>query len=223
MKSLAFILIAAMIWLVGLLAFAARIDRSTPAPEPARADGIVALTGPSTARLKAAMQLLEAKKARRLLISGVNREASREDIRAVAGASSGVYDCCVDLGFSAANTVGNAREAEAWAKSHKFRSLIVVTSDYHMPRSVLELKGALPGVKFQAYPVRTEELDSAHWWRSAGSARRMVIEYLKYIVILARESFLSLGPREQTGAPTAAHNKPAAKTPPPHAKAKPAQ
>ncbi|HEX8233192.1 MAG TPA: YdcF family protein [Caulobacteraceae bacterium] len=195
MKSLALLLILVFAWVAGLLAFAARIERSTPPPESERAQGIVALTGRSNARIAEAMQLLEDRKGQRLLISGVNPEATREDIRSVARAPSGLFDCCVDLGFSAADTAGNARETAVWARRYGFKRLIVVTSDYHLPRSLLELKGAMPEAELQGYPVRTEELDSGRWWRAPASSRRMITEYSKYVVILAREAFLSLGPR----------------------------
>ena len=142
MRTLAVILIVVMIWTVGLFAFASRVARSTPPEPPQPADGVVALTGPSALRIAAAMKLLEDGKARRLLVSGVNRMASRADIRSVARAPGRLYDCCVDLGFSAVDTIGNAREAAAWARHNNFRSLIVVTADYHMPRAILELKGA---------------------------------------------------------------------------------
>jgi uncharacterized SAM-binding protein YcdF (DUF218 family) len=210
-KSLAYILILLVIWVSGLLGFAARIERSTPASDPAPAQGIVALTGVSGARIETAMRLLEDGKAQRMLVSGVNRMASREDIRAVARAPGRIYDCCVDLGFQATSTRTNASETAAWARAHHFTRLIVVTSDYHMPRSLLELKGALPEARFQAYPVDTAELDAGRWWRSRDSARRMVVEYCKYLVILMREAVLSLGPREQ---PPAAHPAPARPVPP---------
>jgi uncharacterized SAM-binding protein YcdF (DUF218 family) len=209
MKSLALILILILIWAVGLFTFAARIDRSTPAPDPASADGIVVLTGASTARLAAAMKLLEDGKGGRVLVSGVNKMASRNDIRAVSKAPGRLYDCCVDLGFSAADTIGNARETATWARSYRFRRLIVVTADYHMPRALLELKGALPEGQFQAYPVATDEIDARRWWRTATGARRMIVEYSKYLVILARETFLSLGPRAKPG-PAAAPSPPGA-------------
>lgn len=196
MKSLALILIVAMIWVVGLLAFSARIARSTPAPPPAPADGIVALTGPSTARIAAGMKLLEDGRGQRMLVSGVNREASREDIRGVAKAPGRIYDCCVDLGFQAANTVGNGRETAEWARTHHFRNLIVVTADYHMPRAILELHGSLPEASLTPYPVATDEVDAKHWWRTMSGAKRMVLEYCKYMVILAREAVLKLGPKD---------------------------
>jgi uncharacterized SAM-binding protein YcdF (DUF218 family) len=204
MKSLALILILLMIWVVGLLAFTARIARSTPPPTPAPAEGIVALTGPSTARIAAGMKLLEDGRGQRMLVSGVNREASREDIRGVAKAPGRIYDCCVDLGFQAANTVGNGRETAGWARAHHFRDLIVVTADYHMPRALLELHGSLPEATLTPYPVATDELDAKHWWRTMAGARRVVVEYSKYMVILAREAVLNLGPKDHPAARSAA-------------------
>jgi uncharacterized SAM-binding protein YcdF (DUF218 family) len=201
MRSLALILILVMIWTVGLFAFAARVARSTPAEAPQPADGIVALTGPSTLRIAAAMKLLEDGKGKRLLVSGVNRMASRADIRSVSKAPERLYDCCVDLGFSANDTIGNARETAAWARHNRFRRLIVVTADYHMPRAVLELKGALPEGEFVPYPVATDELDSHRWWNTASGARRMVLEYCKYLVIMAREAMLQLGPKDKGSTP----------------------
>jgi uncharacterized SAM-binding protein YcdF (DUF218 family) len=194
-----------MIWVVGLFAFAARVERSTPAPDPHRTDGVVALTGAgSNERISAAVGLLEDGKARRMLVSGVNREASREDIRAVSRAVRRLYDCCVDLGFTAADTVGNGRETAEWAHSMGFRSLIIVTADYHMPRAMLEVRSALPHAELQAYPVVTSALDAEEWWKTGRSARLLVGEYSKYLAILAREAVLSLGPRENTeGVPPA--------------------
>jgi uncharacterized SAM-binding protein YcdF (DUF218 family) len=201
LKSLALVLVVVLIWATGLFAFADRITRSTPAPEPAPADGIVALTGPSTVRIAAAMKLLEDGKAGRLLVSGVNQKVTRAALRSVSKAPGRLYDCCVDLGFSAVDTRGNARETAAWAREHDFKSIIVVTADYHMPRAVLELKGAMPGVTFERFPVATDELDARRWWRTGAGVHRMILEYSKYLVILARESVLSLGPRERAPVP----------------------
>jgi uncharacterized SAM-binding protein YcdF (DUF218 family) len=195
-KTVAALLIILMIWTVGLLAFATRIDAFTPAVEPPPADGIVALTGVSTDRIREAMKLLEEGKGQRLLISGVNPKATRGEIRMVAKAARRVFDCCVDLGFEAADTVGNAREIAAWVRAKNYATLIVVTSDYHMPRSLLELRASIPQVILTPYAVRTDELDAKHWWRTAESARRMIKEYNKYLVILLREAFLSLGPKD---------------------------
>jgi uncharacterized SAM-binding protein YcdF (DUF218 family) len=196
-KGLVALLVLAAIWAAGLFAFVERVERSTPAPSPTPADGVVALTGAgSNERIGAAMKLLENGRARRMLVSGVNREASREDIRTVSRAVRQLYDCCVDLGFDAANTVGNARETAEWVRAMRFSSLIVVTADYHMPRAMLELRGAMPDQRLTPYPVRTSVVDPSRWWRTSGGARLMVGEYTKYLAILLREAVLSLGPRD---------------------------
>ena len=201
MKSVAAFLVAMLIWLAGLFAFAARVEHSTPALPPDPADGIVALTGAnSNQRLAAAVELLAENRGKRVLVSGVNREATREDIRNVSKAVRRLYDCCVDLGFSAADTVGNARETAEWAKAMRYRSLIVVTADYHIPRAMLELHAIMPDVKLQPYAVATRSLDARRWWRSPRSARLLVVEYSKYLAILGREGVLGLGPREAPAA-----------------------
>lgn len=198
MRTLAALAVLALIWAAGLFAFADRVQQSTPQPEPARADGIVVLTGASSnERIAAAVQLLAERKGRRVLVSGVNREVSREQLRTASGTVRRLYDCCVDLGFTAANTVGNARETAEWAKAMRFKSLIIVTADYHMPRAMLELRAVLrpPGIVLQTYAVPTPALKPHRWWRSPGAARLMVVEYSKYLAILGREAVLGLGPR----------------------------
>lgn len=202
MKFLTLIAVVALMWLVGLFAFAERVRSLTPAPEPARADAIVALTGPSAERVNAAIRLLEQDKGRRVLISGVNRDVRRQELRALTPGSSRLFNCCVDLGFEAENTVGNAQEIAAWARAKHYDSLIVVTSDYHMPRSLLEIRGAAPGVKLIPYAVSTPSLDNSRWWRAAVTARRMTLEYMKYLAVLGREGMHRLtGDHPERSAP----------------------
>ncbi|MGZ3377940.1 MAG: YdcF family protein [Phenylobacterium sp.] len=204
MRTLAALLVIGLIWVAGLFAFAGRVQQSTPSPEPAAADGIVALTGAnSNERIAAAVQLLADHRGRRVLVSGVNREVSREQLRVASGSVRRLYDCCVDLGFTAADTVGNARETAEWTKAMRFSSLTIVTSDYHMPRAMLELRAVLrpPAVTLQTYAVPTQALKTRHWWRSPGAVRLMVVEYSKYLAILGREAVLGLGPRTSPAAP----------------------
>ncbi len=192
MRLLVIIAIAVLIWLVGLFVFAQRVRDLTPAEDPARADAIVALTGPSSERVNAAVRLLEQGKGRRVLISGVNREVRRRELRELVPGSSRLFNCCVDLGFEAEDTVGNAQEIAAWARSKGYDSLIVVTSDYHMPRSLVEIRGQLPGVRLTPYAISTPSLDNDHWWRAAVTARRMTLEYMKYLYALGREGMRRL-------------------------------
>lgn len=199
MKSIAAFLVLVLIWTAGLMSFASRVQRSTPAVDPTRAEGVVALTGAgANQRIAAAVGLLEDGLGKRVLVSGVNPETTREDVRTLSKAARRLYDCCVDLGFTAADTVGNARETLEWARARRYTSLIVVTADYHIPRAMLELRAVMrePEFHLQAYAVPTKSLQSRRWWRSPSAARLMVVEYCKYLAILIREGLLGLGPRE---------------------------
>ena len=186
MKFLTFIAIVVLMWAVGLFVFADRVRGFTPAQEPERADAIVALTGPSSERVDTAIRLLENDKGERVLISGVNREVRRQELRALTPGSNKLFNCCVDLGFEAEDTIGNAQEIANWARAKGYDSLIVVTSDYHMPRSLTEIRSAAPGIELTPYAVETPSLDDSRWWRAAVTARRMTLEYMKYLAALAR-------------------------------------
>jgi uncharacterized SAM-binding protein YcdF (DUF218 family) len=193
MRPLIAIGVVVLVWLVGLFAFAGRVIDSTPAIDPEQpADAIVVLTGASDARLKEGMRLLERRKGQRLFISGVNREVKRAELLNVTEGSRRLYECCVDLGYEAENTVGNAREIADWARGHDFYKLIVVTSDYHMPRSLLELKADMPDAEFVAFPVQSPDLDTRKWWKSPKGTRLLVLEYTKYLAILGRDFILSI-------------------------------
>jgi uncharacterized SAM-binding protein YcdF (DUF218 family) len=192
MRRLSLLLILVVVWFVGLLAFAGRIEKLTPAAVPPVSDAVAVLTGASTERIKVAVRLLEEGKGKRLLVSGVNTEVTREDLQAVTGAWKPIYQCCVDLGFEAADTKGNAQEIAAWAEKHSFRQVIVVTADYHMPRSMLELRGEMPGAKLIPYPVKTDAMDAGRWWQDQTQVRRMTLEYCKYLAVLVQESVMGL-------------------------------
>ncbi len=193
MRTLIALGVVVLLWLAGLLVFADRVIESTPAVEPdAPADAIVVLTGASDMRLKEGMRLLDRRKGQRLLISGVNREVKRTELMNVTEGSKRLFECCVDLGYEAENTVGNAREIADWARGHDFYNLIVVTSDYHMPRALLEIKADMPEAKLIAYPVPSPDLDTRKWWKSPKGTRILLIEYDKYLAILARDMILSI-------------------------------
>jgi len=204
MKGVTAFLVVLLIWTAGLFAFANRVQQSTPLPDPLPAEGIVVLTGAnSNERIAAAVDLLSEHLGGRVLVSGVNRDVTREELRRASKTVRRLYDCCVDLGFTAADTVGNARETAEWAKAMRYDSLIIVTSDYHMPRAMLELRAVLrPPMVLQTYAVATPALKVRGWWRSPRAARLLVVEYCKYLAILGREAVLGLGPREAPAAQT---------------------
>jgi uncharacterized SAM-binding protein YcdF (DUF218 family) len=149
------------------------------------ADGIVALTG-GASRLDDAMDLLASGSGRRLLISGVDPRTNAADLMRLVPDHRRWFDCCIDLDYGAINTIGNAVETRRWALDHGFRSLVVVTSSYHMPRAMLELSHQLPGVTLIPYPVVTQQSRAEPWWSNPSSAKILVLEYFKYILATAR-------------------------------------
>jgi uncharacterized SAM-binding protein YcdF (DUF218 family) len=150
-----------------------------------KADGIVALTG-SAARIPDAIELLATERGKRLLITGVHRATSSREIARITPLYSKYFTCCIDLDRSALNTFGNALETRRWAREHNFDSLIVVTSNWHMPRAMAELSHQLPDVTLIAYPVISEKVKSEPWWSSTDTARLLLAEYLKYLFALMR-------------------------------------
>ena len=107
-------------------------------------------------RIGDAIDLLAKGYAKRLLISGVNENTSRDQIARLNPGQRRLFDCCVDLDYRARNTIGNAIETRRWAERNGFDALIVVTSNYHMPRTLVELDHALPNLQKIPYPVAAD-------------------------------------------------------------------
>lgn len=150
-----------------------------------KADGIVVLTG-AAARIPDAIELLATERGKRLLITGVHRATSAREIARLTPLYSKYFTCCIDLDRSALNTFGNALETRRWARDHNFNSLIVVTSNWHMPRAMAELEHQLPDVTLIPYPVISEKAKAEPWWSNADSARLLFLEYLKYLLACTR-------------------------------------
>lgn len=165
--------------LLGFLIFANATTRTSIDASP-RAAAIVALTG-GTQRIRVAGRLLKNRQAGRLLISGVNRVVSRVELRRLLAIDSELFSCCVDIDYAAQNTRGNAVETRKWAKQHEFDSLIVVTSSYHMPRSLTELGHLLPAVDLVAHPVVPRRFRDAPWWLDHENVLLLGAEYLKFL------------------------------------------
>ena len=149
------------------------------------ADGIVILTG-TPARLKVGFELLKSGAAKRVLISGVNNRVSREDLRIAMGESDAIMKCCVDLGRLARDTVGNAYETSLWAAEHNFKDLLVVTSAYHMPRSLVEMKRQMPKKNLYAFSPKSDALELEKWWKKPALVYVLVTEFNKFIISLCR-------------------------------------
>ncbi len=165
---------------LGFVLFVSNLP-SAPAQLP-RADGIVALTGGGE-RLDAAVALLENGVGKRLLISGVSQETSKETLARMSGGGAR-FACCADIGYAAEDTHGNATETANWARGNHFDSLVIVTSRYHMPRAMQEFSTVLPDVSLIAYPVNQTGIDLGGWWRHPRTMQLLHREYVKYLASL---------------------------------------
>ena len=169
----------------GFLAFVAVVEQAER-PSLDGVDGIVAMTGGSQ-RVGDAIDLLAAGHGRRLLISGVNERTTRDEIVRLNPAQEQWITCCVDLDYRARNTIGNAIETRRWMRRHRFETVAVVTSSYHMPRTLVELRHALrDGETLIPYPVVADGLDVGRWWADPAVTRLLGAEYLKFLVAWAR-------------------------------------
>ncbi|MGH6777538.1 MAG: YdcF family protein [Bradyrhizobium sp.] len=173
------------------VAFVSQLRNVEIRPER-KADAIVVLTG-GAPRLPDALRLLAAGYGKRLLISGVHPSSAARDISRALSENQSYFDCCVDLDHSSFNTHSNAVQTRIWAHAGGFRSLIVVTSNYHMPRAMVELSHAMPDIELIPFAVVSESWRDEPWWSNGESSRLVLSEYVKYVVAELRVHLADLG------------------------------
>jgi uncharacterized SAM-binding protein YcdF (DUF218 family) len=176
---------------VGFVAFLSLL-RTAELKPAGNADGIVVLTGGSS-RVSDAMELLAGGYGKRLLISGVYPGNDASDISRSLPDSQRLLNCCVDLDRSAVNTRSNAVETRRWARDRGFKSLIVVTSNYHMPRAIVELSHAMPEIELVPFAVIGDKWRDEPWWTSGTTLRLLLSEYVKYVAAQIRVRLEALG------------------------------
>ena len=195
------VMLAVVMLVIGFFIFTGSIERSQL--EPRTADGIAVLTG-GVARIDEAMKLLTQQKAKRLLITGVNRTTSTEELKQLASQGDQLFSCCVDIDKEARNTIDNATETSQWVARNHYTSVIVVTSNYHMPRALAELARVMPGVTLIPYSVVDNNVHLDRWWTYPGTTKLLISEYLKYLPALARLGATQLVSKLITGKTTVA-------------------
>jgi uncharacterized SAM-binding protein YcdF (DUF218 family) len=176
------------IWLTGLVWFADTIPDQVADPATVT-DAIVVLTGGSQ-RLNSGLDLLAAGKARKLFVSGVHQGVELAELLRVQHHPEDWITCCIVLGHDADNTRGNALETAAWMEQEKFRSLRLVTAGYHMRRSLLEFRRAMPRIQIIPHPVFPERIKQDYWWAWPGTAALIIGEYHKYLGAVLRDEVL---------------------------------
>jgi len=162
------------LWTVGLMWFAIDIPDGHQEVLEDGVDGVVVFTG-SPGRVRSGIAALQAELAERLLISGVDPELAPDVLRGAITTDRSLMDCCIDLGRAALDTEGNAREAIDWAQSHGMRRVGLVTADWHMRRSLVELSRYDHELLIYPMPVAT----------NAGFGR-LIVAYCKYLAARVR-------------------------------------
>jgi uncharacterized SAM-binding protein YcdF (DUF218 family) len=181
------LLAAGLLWAVGLAVFITGLPHPSQTT-PAKVDAVIVYTGGGGARISAGMAVFSDGAGKRLLISGVHPDTSRERLSEFWDGTPDRFDCCVDLGRMARSTRGNAEEAAQWAREHEFKGLVLVTSDYHMPRAITIAKAQMPEMDITPYVVASGYLNDNRRPNSRKAWRKLSGEYNKYL--LAR--FMSL-------------------------------
>jgi len=172
-------LAAVLVFVGGFVVFVLKSPRPS-ADFSGQADGIVVLTG-GPQRINEALELLRNHQGKRLLITGVHPHTSERRLSQLSGEET-LFSCCVDIDRVAADTRGNAAEASRWAEQNHFERLIVVTSDYHMARALLEFSRRMPNRTLTPWPVSA--LPELRMPPPLVWARMWLAEYVKYLLAL---------------------------------------
>lgn len=180
-----YLIIAAMaLFAGGFAVFYQHVASMTPPGDP-KADAIVVLTG-GYQRIDQGVELLAKGVGSRLLISGVNPATTGNHIRLLTRSPDDLFACCVDIGHEALDTTGNATETARWIRSRGYKSVILVTNNYHMPRSLAELERTDHGTRFIAYPVPTD-VSPSELVRNPTLIRTLAAEYVKLLFVVSRD------------------------------------
>jgi uncharacterized SAM-binding protein YcdF (DUF218 family) len=173
-------LMITIFWLAGLFVFVEKIPRTTVNTRVT--DALVVLTG-GPGRITRGSKLLAAQKAGVMLVSGVGVKVPVGDLISTQNLTQQVVDCCVTLGRAARNTRENAIEAAGWAADRNITSIRLITSDFHIPRSMLEFERRLPHIQIIPEPVSSRNIRMENWWMRKGTAWLLAGEYSKYLAI----------------------------------------
>lgn len=176
--------------LAGFFAFCALLPRAGAVPHaaldavPVDERGMIIFTGARGERIVRGLSLQRDGLADRALISGVNPSTSKRDL--VQMGDGALLDCCVDLGLWARSTRGNALESRDWLRARGYRMAVLVTSDFHLPRAMAELRRAVPEVTVVGIPVASDLAPATGWMGRLSAWRLLAEEYAKYLVVRIR-------------------------------------
>lgn len=186
------------LWGIGLVRFVGDIPTRVDDPET-RTEAIVVLTGGS-GRVNEGLELLDRDLAARLFVSGVYHGLDVRTLLQLARRTPGDLEARIGIG-NAVDTIENATETAAWVRRHGIQSVRLVTAAYHMPRSLLEFRYAMPGIKIIPNPVHPDHVKLDEWWAWPGTTALFVSEYNKFLMAWVRhrsQRFFGTPPKTPT-------------------------
>ena len=163
----------------------ATLSRDDPPAAAPGADAIVVLTGGSE-RVKVALNLLAEGRAKRLLISGVHPDTTPRQIVSTTESDMALFSCCVDLDRIASNTLQNAEETAKWVHDNGYARVLIVTSAYHMPRALLELRSVAGDVDLLPVAVQANGMELDRWYLDPAVSLLLLREHMKYMLTWLR-------------------------------------
>lgn len=183
-----------LLWAIGWMWFAASVASMKPYDETVKTDAIIVLTG-GDKRVNEGLDLLAEGRGRQLLISGVNGQVKAEELIALWGGNKEKVRCCITLGYSANDTASNATETQDWIKNKNVESIRLVTSNYHMARSLLMFRKQMPDIRIYKHPVVPDDFQpwGRQFWKLTFS------EYNKWLATWLRFDLLDKNPSLATG------------------------
>ena len=183
-KKICFVLVLFLgLWFAGFVLFMHKIY-NVQNIEKGKADAIVVLTGGRN-RLSGAVKLLNSQKAEKMFVSGVFKDTSMKELQNRSDVEFFNSEKVV-LDKKSTNTLENAIESAQWIEQYDIKSIYLVTSNYHMPRSMIEFHHYNPKLDIIPYPVYSDKV-SREWWKSWGSFKLLIGEYNKFLYVLFRD------------------------------------
>lgn len=177
------------ILLFGFFIFDSRVPRSAPTLPAEPLDAIIVFTGGKN-RVHTGITLFQQKAAPQLFISGVNKKSSKNVLRLKNKPFPADLRDQVTLDPEASNTYENAEETALWAQENHIHRALLITADYHMQRSLLELRARAPQVEWIPYTIPDAFImgPTGPWAfdRRTDYLFQMTREYAKYLRAMGR-------------------------------------
>lgn len=171
--------LVAAVWLGGFIAFANQINHY-PLDDKTHTEAIVVLTGGRN-RISEAIKAYNQGLSKKLFISGVEKNTS---LAAISHEQDVTFpkEKAVMLEKKSTNTIENAIETRSWIKQNDIKSIRLVTSNYHIPRSLQEFQHQNPNLKIVVHPVYSDYV-AKEWWKSIRSFYLIASEYNKFLYV----------------------------------------